>query len=345
MSLTYGYNKVSGVDGFSSEVAGQSVAQKTSLFSKLNTTGVKTNIAADTSVSVKADVAGASGVAASARADMAGAGAEVDRQFAAGMEVIKDRQNEILASADANNINAGEAFPDTAMAPDSVAGFAVGAFEMKTTAPLITQALNQSANVLSMANDVAAGMRGRPVEEIKDAIRDTLVASSTPDDDPNTFAGIIVDADEPASGVVTPVDWEQVFTEHPDALEQIMYANESNLQAFPELAALQSAGEQIDDKVAELQVVQDEAEEYGFNADGIEVAGELPPAEMVAAEGDDPMSLGRIAIASLDASERDRIMGSGKDLSRDEDSAGFDREAELLALARTGATLDSMVGV
>ncbi len=331
------FNKMSGIDGFSAESVGQSVAQKSSLFSKLNTSGVKTNVAADTSVGVKADVAGASGVAANAQAGLAGAGADVDRQFAAGMEVLEDRQNEIRASAQVNNVDAGEAFPDRAMAPNSLAEFAVGAVEIKSTMPLMAAAMGHSANVLSIANDVAAGMRGRPAEEIKDAIRETLVSSSSPDNDPNTFAGVIVNSGEAATGVATPVDWEQVFEEHPDALEQIMYASKDNLEAFPELAALQAAGEQIDTKIAEMQVVQDEAEQYGFSADGVEIAGELPPAEIVTADADDPLSLGRIAIASLDAAERDRIMGAGKDLSRDDDGAGFDREAELLALARTSA--------
>lgn len=320
------FNKVSGVDGFSTEAVGQSVAQKSSLFTKLNTTNVRTNIQADTSVSVKADVAGASGTAASVQAGMAGAGAEVDRQFAAGMEVIEDRQNEILASAQANNVAAGDAFPDTAMAPDSVAGFAVGAFEMKTTAPLIASAMNQGASFLSIANDVAAGMRGRPVDEIKDAIKDTLIASSSPDDGQNSFAGVIVDANETPTGVATPVDWEQVFAEHPDALDQIMYASKDNLQAFPELAALQAAGEQIDDKVAELQIVQDEAEEYGFNADGIEVAGELPPAQIVAAdEGMTGSSL--MFVATMPADVREAIIRGGMDKSDTADGT-FNREPD-----------------
>ena len=347
MSLTYGYNRVSGAD-VQAQVA---ATPSTTIFSHVNVTNINMSPDVDTTMAV---VSSAQQGPASqrpsnneAKVGLNSAKDNIQNTKTAAVDAIKSAQAEIIAAARANGVNEGEVFPDTSIAPDSVAELFISAVpEIKGGGSLATHMLNSSGGV-GLMGDIANGMRDRPQEEVLATIRETLEANSgQQQNDSNTFAGLIVNADEAPTTDALRVDWSALLEEHPDALEEIMYFNENDPgAAWPELAELDALETSVDNKLGEIEAAEEQLTlQTPYTADGVEVAGELPPAEMVGAEGDDPMSLGRIAIASLDASERDRIVGSGKDLSRDEDSVGFDREAELLALARTGATLDSMAG-
>lgn len=294
---------------------------------------LNTKVAVNTSQRVNAEGPGAAGLAMQHAKGLSGVRQDIARTRAAAVEGIKTAQREIMAACKANGVQSQEAFPATAMAPDSGAELFLGAaLSLKGGGSLAT-AMLKGGNGISMVGDVAAGMRDKPQEYVMAAIRDTLAASSGPADPSESFGGLIVNADQtPRLENPSGINWESLFThfEASDALSHIMNFDEHDPHpsAFPELAALNTAEYQINEAINSLEAVRHIAEQNCVDR-----------AEDVRCSLVDQ---GFFGLASADPIEipsglADKIKGRGDEGGQ----PGFNREDELIRAAQAAAQLNS----
>jgi hypothetical protein len=235
---------------------------------------LNTNVLTDVSAKVNQAGPGAASLATQAKAGIA-ASAQVGAQtLAAGAEAIMQCKAEIMACAEANGVGLEDAYPDTGMAPDSVAEIGLGVAAGKladmtgqgTMAQLAKGALEGSGG-LSMAEDVAKGMKGKPPEEIKAAIRDTAIANSPQNWQPPA-GGIIQDANaSPRFAEPLSVDFEALLEADDGALEKIVAFDGEDFSAFPELQAIQDNLHACDLKMGELEHIADVADMHSSRID------------------------------------------------------------------------------
>ena len=236
---------------------------------------LNTNVLTDVSAKVDQAGPGAAGLATQAKAGIA-ASAEVGAQtLAAGADAIMKAKAEITACAEANGVGLQDAYPDVDMAPGSVAEMAMGLAAGKmadmtgqgTMAQLAKGAL-QGSEGLSMAEDIAKGMKGKPPEEIKAAIRETAIANS-----PNNWqapaAGIIQDAGaNPRLAQPLSIDFEALLEADDGALEKIVAFDGEDFSAFPELQAIQDNLAECDAKIGELSHIENVADIHSSRIEG-----------------------------------------------------------------------------
>ncbi len=314
------FNNASGV-----EVA----TQQATLLSMI-APNLKMHVAVDTSSKVNVNQAGANAQIQPVRAGLSSVAQEISRTKATAVEAIKTAQAEIRVAAKATGVQPEEVFPDTSMAPDSAAELALGMASGKGS--IVTAGLKASNNT-SLAGDVAAGMREKPAEEVMQAVKDTLIANSSPDQN-ESFGGIIVDANEAPNTDQFSINWASVLEQDPEALEKIMYFDESNLAAWPELDELNASEKQVGTALGELDAAETKVT---YTAAGVDAAGELPPAQIV---GADETVSGGVAIASLDAAKRDALTG----LDKNSATATQDLENELQRVAQMKLSTDGLMG-
>ncbi|MGH1397685.1 MAG: hypothetical protein ACRBCT_00535 [Alphaproteobacteria bacterium] len=228
---------------------------------------------------VDATKPGAAAAAQAGQKACASAHQENAQTLAAVGEGVKAMQGEIAAACKANGSSAGAVFPNT-QGPQSVAEIGVDAL---STAGGGSMATFQAASTIAMVGDIAADRTSSP-EAIMTKVADTLRASCH-DNQQNT--GLIQNADAAPDMGQSSFDWEAIL--EAGDLKDIMYCNPEDPQsigkAFPELHALHDAQAGIKEAGKGMDGIVKNAQEPPYNADGIAFAKELPPAQVIVANG------------------------------------------------------------
>lgn len=217
------------------------------------------NVAVDPVSIPVAHQEGAYEQACEAQVELSSTKENVERSLAAGMAAIKDAQGEILAAVRASGHDPAKVFPEMRMAPDTTLGMMANMVNGKGS---IITAGQQLFNAAGLADDINKGMQGRSSDEVIKAIEDTLRAQSNSEhQNQSGFKGLIIDADAPPKMPGSSIDWNTVLDEHPEAINQIVYCDVNNPspEVFPELAQLIADKARIDQDLAELEWVKDNA--------------------------------------------------------------------------------------
>lgn len=230
----------------------------------------------------------------------------------------------------------------TTIAPDTGVELVAAAL---TGAPLagkgsLTTAVKKGMDAMDTAGQVNTVIEDRKVssDEIRAEIADILTRSSTPAPEEGQF-GLIVQANTGPRVDVTN-DWKALVDDHgEDAVADIYNLDPDNpTSAFPELQALHAANTEMENGLAELNAYDEGLDTGLYTAAGVEVAGELPGAQV---DADDTVN-GTVPLASLDSAQRDAIIASG--VKRSVTSADQDLEAELQRQANRALDATSTMG-
>lgn len=273
-----------------SPLAGSALAANVSATPKTTITGAISVSCAQNAVSaaavqrpeVNANQAGAQAAAKTAQDGLAGAKANIQDAKAAVVEGVQHAQREIAAACKANEVQAGGVFPNTQMAGTEadllISGLAETSMGSGTAAQVASGALKAS-DFTGVVSDISAGLKNKPADEVKAAIRDTLCA-----DEPGF--GLVQTVQTAAVMENAPVlDWKAICAADPNAMDEIMHFDAENpSDAFPEMCALNDALAMIDEQMDVLQPLANEPPP-SYCATGVAFSGELACPSLVIAEG------------------------------------------------------------
>ncbi len=219
---------------------------------------INTNVNIRRPDSIDGNKANAAGLINTQRAEMASGKQDIEVARAASIEAVRSARAEITAATEALGLDPNEVFPDTNMAPESATELVMGSAISATGKGSMATAASKVMDSMGIADTVASGMRGKPQEEVLQAIQATLVVYSQAPSEENTFSntGVIRDANAPPEGAQTQINWEKVFESHPNALNEIMYAEADNFASFPEIAEMDAALEMIEEVETGLDAAQ-----------------------------------------------------------------------------------------
>lgn len=276
MSLTGAFSHSSNFGYQAAQASVQSAARSTTSMTAVIAPNLNTNVLTDVSANIKQTGPGAAGLASDAKAGIAASAQVGSATLAAGAAAIMKCKAEITACAQANGVSAQDAYPDTAMAADSVAemGLGIGAGKLAevtgqgTMAQLARGAL-ESSSVASTAADVAAGMKGKPTEEIKAAVKDTAIANSSSNwQAPST--AIIQNADAtPRLPQALSTDFEALCAADDGALDKVMAFDGTDFRDFSDLQAIADNLKACDSKIAELTHIENVASIHSSVVDAV----------------------------------------------------------------------------
>ena len=249
-----------------------------------------TNVSVDLTQKVDASGPNAASLAQNAKAGLAAVKQDVSNLRAGMVADMKQAQAEIVAATRACGYDEQAVFPDTSIAPDSVAELAMGAVNASGKGSFATHLANSlevTAVVEAIQND-----RAKSPDEARAQVADVLRAAS--DNSQQTLTaqfGHVVQADAAPEMQGSSIDWGEVCDQYPEGLQMIMDFDEAsyNPDIFPEFAEVDAALEGIDLKIAELDDVMFKVENNvcAFSVDAMDTESLTAQAANLNAKPDD----------------------------------------------------------